>query len=249
MGFPLIRCQKALLATGNNDAEAAMEWLFARMEDPGKPFPSPRALYRVIIAHFDACPCVDIDAPIVHQSAGSAAAAAGKGPDPSPEQISMLADMGFSPAQARKALRETVRGRTRPCAFPSSTLNFLYSLTFMAQSGDIERAVEWLFSHADDPGEEEGAANSCGNGPAQNPNNTATGTLPGSPALPARYRLRAFISHKGTSVHSGHYVAHILTERDGWVLFNDEKVVRADAESVRALKPLGYLYVFERERA
>jgi ubiquitin carboxyl-terminal hydrolase 5/13 len=32
------------------------------------------------------------------------------------------------------------------------------------------------------------------------------------------------------------------------VLFNDEKVVRADAESVRALKPLAYLYVFERER-
>jgi ubiquitin carboxyl-terminal hydrolase 5/13 len=78
-----------------------------------------------------------------------------------------------------------------------------------------------------------------------------TAALPGSPALPARYRLRAFISHKGPSVHSGHYVAHIRTEKDGgdsWVLFNDEKVVRADAESVRALKPLAYLYVFERER-
>jgi ubiquitin carboxyl-terminal hydrolase 5/13 len=36
MGFPTIRCQKALLATGNSDAEAAMEWLFAHMEDPGK---------------------------------------------------------------------------------------------------------------------------------------------------------------------------------------------------------------------
>jgi ubiquitin carboxyl-terminal hydrolase 5/13 len=35
MGFPLIRCQKALLATGNNDAEAAMEWLFVHMDDPG----------------------------------------------------------------------------------------------------------------------------------------------------------------------------------------------------------------------
>jgi len=35
MGFPAIRCQKALLATGNNDAEAAMEWLFAHMEDAG----------------------------------------------------------------------------------------------------------------------------------------------------------------------------------------------------------------------
>lgn len=36
MGFPLIRCQKALLATGNSDAEAAMNWLFQHMEDPGK---------------------------------------------------------------------------------------------------------------------------------------------------------------------------------------------------------------------
>ncbi|KAF8067080.1 UBA-like protein [Lyophyllum atratum] len=35
MGFPMIRCHKALLATGNSDAEAAMEWLFAHMEDPG----------------------------------------------------------------------------------------------------------------------------------------------------------------------------------------------------------------------
>jgi ubiquitin carboxyl-terminal hydrolase 5/13 len=67
--------------------------------------------------------------------------------------------------------------------------------------------------------------------------------------LPARYRLKAFVSHKGPSIHSGHYVAHIRTEKDGessWVLFNDEKVVRADEESVRALRPLAYLYVFER---
>ena len=35
MGFPTIRCQKALLATGNNDPEAAMEWLFGHMEDTG----------------------------------------------------------------------------------------------------------------------------------------------------------------------------------------------------------------------
>lgn len=37
MGFPTVRCQKALLATGNADPEAAMEWLFAHMEDPGSP--------------------------------------------------------------------------------------------------------------------------------------------------------------------------------------------------------------------
>jgi ubiquitin carboxyl-terminal hydrolase 5/13 len=43
MGFPTIRCQKALLATGNADAEVAMEWLFGHMEDPGwfRPAMSP----------------------------------------------------------------------------------------------------------------------------------------------------------------------------------------------------------------
>ena len=68
----------------------------------------------------------------------------------------------------------------------------------------------------------------------------------GSAALPARYRLKAFVSHKGPFMHSGHYVAHVRTEAAGWVLFNDEKVVKADAKSVRDLKKLAYLYVFER---
>jgi ubiquitin carboxyl-terminal hydrolase 5/13 len=79
MGFPTVRCQKALLATGNSDAEAAMEWLFGHMEDP------------------------DIDDPIQVTAGGGTS-----GPEPSQEQIAMLADMGFSPAQARKALCETV---------------------------------------------------------------------------------------------------------------------------------------------
>ena len=41
MGFPTVRCQKALLATGNNNAEAAMEWLFGHMEDPDIDDPIP----------------------------------------------------------------------------------------------------------------------------------------------------------------------------------------------------------------
>ena len=48
---------------------------------------------------------LDIDDPIqVSSSTGPKS-----GPEPSPEQIAMLADMGFTSAQARKALRETVR--------------------------------------------------------------------------------------------------------------------------------------------
>ncbi|KAF9445641.1 ubiquitinyl hydrolase [Macrolepiota fuliginosa MF-IS2] len=189
MGFPTIRCQKALLATGNQGAEVAMEWLFEHMEDP------------------------DIDEPIrVPAGGGAGGAGAKQKPEPSAEMVSMLADMGFTSAQAKKALRET--------------------------DNDMERAVEWLFSHPDDDGSEAPP-------PASSTPATATATVKGTKTVPARYALKAFISHKGPSVHSGHYVAHIRKGED-WVLFNDEKVVKADEESVRTLKSLTYLYVFEK---
>ncbi|KAM0792178.1 hypothetical protein ACM66B_004875 [Microbotryomycetes sp. NB124-2] len=208
MGFPEMRCKKALLATGNGGAEVAMNWLFEHMED------------------------ADIDAPIetAASSAGGATASV------SDEQVSMMTDMGFTPAQARKALRET--------------------------NGDANRAVEWLFSHPEDQG---------GDDENENGQSGSTGTeqqrqLPGSKMLPAKYRLKAFISHKGPSVHSGHYVAHVrftgsqhdasssqATQATGgqdgrWVLFNDEKVVDADKgeQGVDKLMPLAYVYVFER---
>lgn len=101
----------------------------------------------------------------------------------------------------------------------------------------MERAVEWLFSHPDETGEDTLAATAT---PA------AAADPGGSAALPARYSLKAFISHKGPSVHSGHYVAHIKTDQ-GWVLFNDEKVVKASPESVKELKALAYLYIFTRD--
>lgn len=128
----------------------------------------------------------------------------------------MVSEMGFTSAQARKALRETV--------------------------GSIEGAIEWLFSHPDDQGEDEGAVAS-GQG-------TSTGEAKprGSKTIPANYRLKAFISHKGSSVHTGHYVAHIHYPEHGWVLFNDEKVVSANggAQAAEALMPYAYLYVFEK---
>lgn len=100
--------------------------------------------------------------------------------------------------------------------------------------------MEWLFNHPDDTGEEAAQPASSSAAPAQ------PSSLGGSAELPARYRLKAFISHKGPSVHSGHYVAHVHFAEHGWVLFNDEKVVKADTESIRELKALAYLYVFER---
>ncbi|KPV75875.1 uncharacterized protein RHOBADRAFT_35647 [Rhodotorula graminis WP1] len=197
MGFPEIRAKRALLATGHNGAEVAMNWLFEHMED------------------------ADIDDPLP-----AAAPAASSGPDIPADQIAMVCDMGFTPAQARKALGET--------------------------GGSIERAVEWLFSHPDDDGSAPAAASSATAG-------SSGTTLPGSKDVPAKYRLKAFISHKGPSVHSGHYVAHVWTGqasvggvegKGGWVLFNDEKVVRADEgeQAADKLMPLAYVYLFERVR-
>ena len=202
MGFPEIRCKKALLAVPGN-VEGAMDWLFQHMEDP------------------------DIDAPLQFSSTGSA-------PEPDPGVVAMLQDMGFSSAQAKKALRETVR-----TTFNCFARGFTESRT---QNGDADRAVEWLFNHPDDTGED--ALPSSRNTAAPQQVNYG-----GSSNLPAQYRLKAFISHKGFSVHSGHYVAHIRCDgkdSEEWVLFNDEKVVKADMESVNHLKKLAYLYVFER---
>ncbi|KAF2073334.1 hypothetical protein CYY_005352 [Polysphondylium violaceum] len=45
MDFPLVRCKKALVATGGKDAEAAMEWIFKHTDDPDidvEPTPKPK---------------------------------------------------------------------------------------------------------------------------------------------------------------------------------------------------------------
>lgn len=100
--------------------------------------------------------------------------------------------------------------------------------------------MEWLFNHPDDSGEDAASTPATSSTPA-------AGGVPGLTSVPAKYKLMAFISHKGPSVHSGHYVAHIRKGDGGeWVLFNDEKVVKADGESVKDLKRLAYLYFFVR---
>lgn len=138
MGFPAVRSEKALHATGNSDANAAMEWLFAHMDDP------------------------DIDAPL---SLGGGGGGSG-GATADPEKIEMLSAMGFTEPQSNKALRET--------------------------DGNMERAVEWLFSHPDDQGDAGGDGETA----------EAKG-LAGSSELPARFQLRSIVCHKGTSIHSG----------------------------------------------
>lgn len=115
------------------------------------------------------------------------------------------------------------------------------------QDGNPERAIEWLFNNPTDAGEEAGA-------PALPAPGQAEPDIGGSSRLPATYRLKAFISHKGPSVHSGHYVATIRQPQcglaseseDEWVLFNDEKVAKAPPGGGDEMRSLAYLYVYER---
>ncbi|KAG0141602.1 hypothetical protein CROQUDRAFT_110388 [Cronartium quercuum f. sp. fusiforme G11] len=141
----------------------------------------------------------------------------------SPVDVLTLQDMGFTSNQAKKALKET--------------------------AGNMERAVEWLFSHPDDDGSTATVSMSKANESA-----ATNVTQYGDRHLPAKFRLKAFISHKGPSVHSGHYVAHLRlstpeTKSDSeWVFFNDEKVTKVGEGplSTEALSPFAYLYLFER---
>ncbi|KAJ3229576.1 hypothetical protein HDU81_005241 [Chytriomyces hyalinus] len=166
MGFPELRCRKALIKTGNNGAEIAMNWLFEHMED------------------------ADIDDPIETAPAGGAS---------NDVDYSSFLDMGFTTAQAKKAMSQT--------------------------GNNIERAVDWLFSHADDSMalDEPAPSSASSEGPSASP----------------KYRLIAFISHRGTSAHCGHYVAHVK-KGDQWVLFNDNKVV----EVPDVMKAIGEAYIY-----
>jgi len=183
MGFPRVLCDKGLHATGNSDANAAMEWVFQHMEDP------------------------DIYDPLDLGAAKPVAAA-------DPEKLEMLESMGLGGPRATKALKET--------------------------NGDVERAIEWLFSHPDDEGDSGGADQAGEDAPKSD-------TLAGSSELPANFQLQSIVCHKGTSIYAGHYVAFIrknLGEETSWVLFNDEKVVKI--VDVEEMKKFAYVYFFKR---
>eukprot|EP00123_Amoebidium_parasiticum_P018329 comp24172_c0_seq1/m.44156 comp24172_c0_seq1/g.44156 ORF comp24172_c0_seq1/g.44156 comp24172_c0_seq1/m.44156 type:complete len:877 (-) comp24172_c0_seq1:625-3255(-) len=175
-GFGENACKKAYQATKGQGADAAMDWLLQRLDDPTINDPIPSA----------------------NQSQA--------GPAASEEDVAMLTSMGFSVQKAQKALAAT--------------------------SNNVERAVDWLVSHADEPDEVEG-------GKAADANPSASGCRLANHN--GRYTLIGFISHMGTSTACGHYVCHVKKE-GRYVLFNDEKV----AVSEEPPRDFGYLYVYRR---
>lgn len=125
-----------------------------------------------------------------------------------PESVAMLMSMGFEERQATKALKAT--------------------------DGNIERATDWIFSHAEDMDTDEIQ-------PEQTDNDAGNTRKKSYRDGVGKYKLAAFISHMGTSAQVGHYVCHIL-KNGRWVIYNDSKV----ALSQNPPKDLGYLYLYKR---
>jgi len=151
----------------------------------------------------------DLNTPFVNPSSKAKAAAAFV---PDQDAMGNLMAMSFSEAQARKALKNT--------------------------QNNVERAVDWIFSHPDDLGGDDEPEQQAVDPSASSAGGTLQNLTDGAP----NYRLKAFISHMGNSHLVGHYVAHIHVEGKGWVIFNDEKV----ALSEKPPKGMGYLYLYQR---
>ncbi|KAG5020550.1 hypothetical protein JHK87_016405 [Glycine soja] len=101
-----------------------------------------------------------------------------------------------------------------------------------ASGGDIEKATDWIFNNPD------ASVSSMDASPSNAESTTNDVNLPDGGG---KYRLMGILSHSGTSLQCGHYVAHIL--KDGrWAIFNDNKV----GASIDPPKEMGYLYFFER---
>lgn len=147
-----------------------------------------------------------------------AGAAGGGGGDGVPqESVDMMMAMGFPENKCKKALKNC--------------------------DNDVERATDWLFSHMDDPDDDD-MADAAGGDAAGDVNAQYKCNKPGT------YQLHSFITHLGSSVHAGHYVCHIRKPVDEsqpdaqkeWVYFNDAKV------AVTAEPPVGkgYMYFFNK---
>ncbi|CCF57036.1 hypothetical protein KAFR_0C00410 [Kazachstania africana CBS 2517] len=102
-------------------------------------------------------------------------------------------------------------------------------------NGDINASIEWVFNNMDD------------NGELPEENTASQGAKEFGHLSAAPYKLTGVVCHKGTSVHSGHYVAFIKKIVDNverWVLYNDEKIVLGD--DTAEIKKNGYIYFYSR---
>jgi ubiquitin carboxyl-terminal hydrolase 5/13 len=130
------------------------------------------------------------------------------GPAADPGAIANLMDMGFSHDQAIVGLKET--------------------------GNNMERAVEWLFSHPDLPVST----------PLAEISSSGSEGCRSDVGEPKPYRLISFINHKGPSMHCGHYISHICLPDGRWVMLNDDRVV--EQPNIVPLLQEAYVYFFAR---
>jgi ubiquitin carboxyl-terminal hydrolase 5/13 len=68
---------------------------------------------------------------------------------------------------------------------------------------NLERAIDWAFSHMDDPDEDDDAGDGDAAMQLEDLNKAYECDKAG------HYELQSFVTHLGASVHAGHYVCHI----------------------------------------
>ncbi|KAJ8279627.1 hypothetical protein COCON_G00066930 [Conger conger] len=191
----------------------------------------PEMAFNWIITHMEE---PDFAEPMATPSASEATpSSAGLAPPPAldnqppEESISILISMGFPRQHSIQALK--------------------------CNNNNLERALEWIFSHPASEEGSEGASDMASTEPNDNAGSSSNAhsdsTLspdqdPLGPRIrdgPGRYELFGFISHMGASTMSGHYVCHIKKE-GRWVIYNDHKVCLSE----RPPKDLGYIYFYHR---
>ncbi|NXF02087.1 UBP13 hydrolase, partial [Smithornis capensis] len=153
----------------------------------------------------------------VASSGAAALGAVGLDNQPPEEMVAIIISMGFQRNLALQALKAT--------------------------NNNLERALEWIFSHPDVEEEIEPVLDTMDMDNNANANILAETGAEG-PRIkdgPGRYELFGFISHMGTSTMSGHYVCHLKKE-GRWVIYNDLRVCASE----RPPKDLGYIYFYHR---
>ncbi|NXA75577.1 UBP13 hydrolase, partial [Thryothorus ludovicianus] len=181
----------------------------------------PEVAFNWIIAHMEepdfAEPLVIPAFGEVASSGAAALGAVGLDNQPPEEMVAIIISMGFQRNLAIQALKAT--------------------------SNNLERALEWIFSHPDPEEESDPALDTMDMENHANAN-ILTETGSEGPRIkdgPGRYELFGFISHMGTSTMSGHYVCHLRKE-GRWVIYNDLRVCASE----RPPKDLGYIYFYHR---
>jgi len=149
---------------------------------------------------------MNMDNPIINEPLPKKKGGSSNKKSADPSLISELMSMGFTSERASYALQTT--------------------------DNSMERAVDWLFNHMEDPIPTE---------TNEEVNQEETTASPYSDGFGV-YELVAFINHIGSSSQSGHYICHIKKEGK-WIKYNDDKV----EESLSPPIQFGYLHFFQRK--